>query len=147
MHLRRFLKTAFEKVLKGFLEDVWRCALQGGRVLRRVLRRGSEKGLSRRHLEGRNTPFREYDPIGVRPTGTVPLHTLGGTLQQEPCNANVPSGLVPGLRLCRPMFRHSWVIGEGQGWACGTVPLGRGEKTPQDKVRRKDFTKHPRPLY
>ena len=25
-------------------------------------------GLSRRHLEGRNTPFREYDPVGVRPT-------------------------------------------------------------------------------
>ena len=40
----------------------------GRRVLRRVLRRGSKKGLSRRHLEGRNTPFREYDPLGVRPT-------------------------------------------------------------------------------
>ena len=26
--------------------------------------------------------------------GTVPLHTLGGTSQQEPCNTNVPSGLV-----------------------------------------------------
>ena len=36
-------------------------ALQGGRLLRRVLRRGSRKGLSRRHLEGRNTPFQEYD--------------------------------------------------------------------------------------
>ena len=36
--------------------------------MRRVLRRGSKKGLSRRHLEGRNTPFREYDPVGVRPT-------------------------------------------------------------------------------
>ena len=33
----------------------------------RVLRRGSKKGLSRRRLEGRNTPFREYDPIGMRP--------------------------------------------------------------------------------
>ena len=40
----------------------------GSRVLRRVLRRGSKKGLSRRHLEGRNTPFREYAPVGVRPT-------------------------------------------------------------------------------
>ena len=39
----------------------------GRRVLRRVLRRGSKKGLSRRHLEGRNTPFREYDPLGERP--------------------------------------------------------------------------------
>ena len=29
---------------------------------RRVLRRGSKKELSRRHLEGRSTPFREYDP-------------------------------------------------------------------------------------
>ena len=37
----------------------------GRRVLRRVLRRGSKKGLSRRHLEGRSTPFREYDPLGV----------------------------------------------------------------------------------
>ena len=35
----------------------------GRRVLRRVLRRGSKKGLSRRHLEGRSTPFREYDPL------------------------------------------------------------------------------------
>ena len=34
-----------------------------GRVLRRELRRGSKKGLSRRRLEGRNTPFREYDPL------------------------------------------------------------------------------------
>ena len=43
----------------------------GRRVLRRVqtqlLRRGSKKGLSRRHLEGRSTPFREYDPLGVCP--------------------------------------------------------------------------------
>ena len=34
----------------------------GRRFLRRVLRRGSKKGLSRRHLEGINMPFREYDP-------------------------------------------------------------------------------------
>ena len=40
----------------------------GRRVLRRVLRRGSKKGLSRRHLEGRSTHCREYDPVGVRPT-------------------------------------------------------------------------------
>ena len=26
-----------------------------------------KKGLSRRHLEGRSTPFREYDPLGVCP--------------------------------------------------------------------------------
>ena len=39
----------------------------GRRVLRRVLRRGSKKGLSRRHLEGRSTPSREYDPLGVCP--------------------------------------------------------------------------------
>ena len=40
----------------------------GRRVLRRVLRRGSKKALSRRKIEGRNTPFREYDPVGVRPS-------------------------------------------------------------------------------
>ena len=33
-----------------------------------ILRRGSKKGLSRRHLEGGNTAFREYDPVGVRPS-------------------------------------------------------------------------------
>ena len=38
---------------------------------RRVLRRGSKKGLSRRHLGGRNTPFREYDPLGVHPNKVI----------------------------------------------------------------------------
>ena len=42
------------------------------RVLRRVLRRGSKKGLSRRHLEDRSTPFREYDPVGVCPIWDFP---------------------------------------------------------------------------
>ena len=68
--LRRVLETAFEKVLsflEGFLEGVLQWVLMERRVLRRVLRRGSKKGLSRRHLEGRSTPFREYDPVGVRP--------------------------------------------------------------------------------
>ena len=50
-------------------------ALDGGRVLRRVPRRGSKKGLSRRHLEGGNTPFLEYDPVGVRPK-KVQLHSV-----------------------------------------------------------------------
>ena len=40
--------------------------LDGKGVLRRVLRRVSKKGLSRRHLEGRNTLFQEYDPLRVR---------------------------------------------------------------------------------
>ena len=35
------------------------------RVLRRVLRRGSEKGVSRRCLE---RPLGEYAPLGVRPS-------------------------------------------------------------------------------
>ena len=52
---------------EGFLEGVLRWALRGGWVLRRVLRRGSKKGFSRRHLEGRNTPFQEYNPLRVRP--------------------------------------------------------------------------------
>ena len=53
----------------------------GRRVLRRVLRRASKKGLSRRHLEGRNTPFREYDPLGVRPkVRNAPL--MQGDLRQ-----------------------------------------------------------------
>ena len=41
--------------------------LEGGRILRRVLRKGSEKGRSRRHLDGRNKLFQEYDPLGVCP--------------------------------------------------------------------------------
>ena len=36
------------------------------RVLRRVLRRGSEKRVSRRCLE---RPLVEYAPLGVRPSG------------------------------------------------------------------------------
>ena len=47
--LRRLSKLrSLEKGLTGLVS--W------SGVLRRVLRRGSEKGLSRRHLEGRNTP-------------------------------------------------------------------------------------------
>ena len=38
------------------------------RVLRRVLRSGSEKGVSRRCLE---RPLGEYDPLGVRPTKSL----------------------------------------------------------------------------
>ena len=65
----RVLETAFEKVLRRVLR---RCLAVGSeRVLRRVLRRESKKGLSRRHLEGGNTPFREYDPVGVRPSNST----------------------------------------------------------------------------
>ena len=38
-------------------------------ALRRVLRRGSEKGVSRRYLE---RPLGEYDPSGVRPSNGNP---------------------------------------------------------------------------
>ena len=41
------------------LEVILQWALVGGRVLRR----GSKKGLSRRHLEGRSPAFQEYDPF------------------------------------------------------------------------------------
>ena len=47
---------------------------------RRVLGRGSKKGLSRRHLEGGNTPFREYDPLGVR---TMRCHSEIGMSYSE----------------------------------------------------------------
>ena len=60
----------FSRLLReGFLdfEGVLQWFLEGGRVRRRVLRRGSKKGVSKRHLEGRNTPFREHDPLPVRP--------------------------------------------------------------------------------
>ena len=60
--LRRFSRLLqeglldFEGVLQWFLK-----------VRRRVLRRGSNQGVSKRHSEGRNTPFREHDPLRVRP--------------------------------------------------------------------------------
>ena len=66
--LRRVLETASKKVLGRVLR---RCIAVGFRrreFLRRVSRRGPKKGLSRRCVEGRNRPFREYDPIRVRPT-------------------------------------------------------------------------------
>ena len=63
--LRRVLETAFEKVLRRVLR---RCLVVASCMGGRVLRRGSKKGLSRRHLESRNTPSREYDPLGVRPS-------------------------------------------------------------------------------
>ena len=54
----------------------------GRRVLRRVLRRGSKKGLSRRHLEGRSTPFREYDPVGVCPiVGPTRPYSIAGEIR------------------------------------------------------------------
>ena len=39
-------------------------------VLRRVLRRGSEKEVSRRCLEH---PLGEYDPLGVRPISSLKI--------------------------------------------------------------------------
>ena len=60
--LRRVLETAFEKVRRRVLRRCLAVGFNGKKILRRVLRRGSKKGLSRRHLEGRSTPFREYDP-------------------------------------------------------------------------------------
>ena len=56
----------------------------GRRVLRRVLRRGSKKGLSRRHLEGRSAPFREYDPVGV-----CPNFAGENVSEREPMHGNI----------------------------------------------------------
>ena len=53
------------RLLRRVLRRVLECAF--AKVLRRVLRRGSKKGLSRRRLEGRDTPFQEYEPLRVRP--------------------------------------------------------------------------------
>ena len=56
------------------------------RVLRRVLRRGSEKGVSRRCLE---RPLEEYAPLGVRPNKDNRLRSSGATTEnssQTPAN-------------------------------------------------------------
>ena len=51
-------------------------------VLGRVLRRGSEKGGSRRYLE---RPLREYDPLGVRPIGELALLDRHAAEMGDPC--------------------------------------------------------------
>ena len=48
------------------------------RVLRRVLRKGSEKGVSRRCPE---RPLREYDPLGVRPNDPFPNDPMSELLK------------------------------------------------------------------
>ena len=65
--LRRVLETAFKKVLRRVLRRCLAVVFEGERVLRRVLRRGSEKGLPRRHFEFQKHTFLEYDPVGVHP--------------------------------------------------------------------------------
>ena len=65
--LRSVLETAFEKVLKGFLEGVLQWVLEGGRVLEK----GSKKGLSRRHLQGGNTPFYSTTPLACALTELI----------------------------------------------------------------------------
>ena len=67
--LRRVLETVFEKVLRRVLRDR-RCLALGSRG-RKGIEKGSKKGPSRRHLEGRNSSFREYDSLGVRPRPDV----------------------------------------------------------------------------
>ena len=52
----------------------------GKKGSKKVLRRGSKKGLSRRHLEGRSTPFRECDPVGVRPKNNCTCTKLSAVL-------------------------------------------------------------------
>ena len=71
------------------------------RVLRRVLRRGSEKGVSRRCLE---RPLVEYAPLGVRPT----VAGRGGCKKecQKQCSMNFCAApffrpLVGGSAICR----------------------------------------------
>ena len=48
--------------------------------------------------------------------GTVHLHTLGSTSQQEPCNTNVPSGLVPRTLLWTYFWAFLGRQAEGPGW-------------------------------
>ena len=61
--LRRVLRRVFETVV----EKVRRCLAMGFNGKKGsekpLLRRGSKKGLSRRHLEGRSTPFQSTTPL------------------------------------------------------------------------------------
>ena len=56
-------------------------------------------------------------------SGTVPLHTLRGTSQQEPCDTNVPSGLVPARHVSLDFFWAFLGHREGTRVAPGTEPL------------------------
>ena len=76
----------------------------GRRVPRRVLSRGSEKGLSRRHLEGRSRPFREYDFVGVCPKSwpvsnvlIVPLSSSSDKSEGEKKSSQELSHLTAGM--------------------------------------------------
>ena len=64
---RRVLEAAFEKLLKRVLRRCPAVGLEGGRVLRRALRRDFREGT----YEGRNTPFKEYNPLCVCPMERV----------------------------------------------------------------------------
>ena len=72
--LRRVLEIAHEKVLRRVLRRCLAVGFNG----KKCSEKGSQKGLLRRHLEGRSTRFREYDPRGVRPLGNCrgDLHDL-----------------------------------------------------------------------
>ena len=61
---QRSKKGSGEGFSEGFWEGGLLWVLHKKRVLRRVLRRGSEKGVSRRFPE---RPLGEYAPLGVRP--------------------------------------------------------------------------------
>ena len=65
--LRRVLEIAFEKVLRSVARRCRAVGFNAKKGSEKGLRTGSKKGLSRRYLEGRNTPFLDYDPLGVRP--------------------------------------------------------------------------------
>ena len=91
---------------------------------------GSEKicifqtclALKRAFQPGTEYVFKAFSGGKGAVPGTVPLHTLGGTSQQEPCDTNVPSGLVPGTLLWT-YFGHSWGKRYRTRVAPGTVPL------------------------
>ena len=60
------------------------------RVLRRVLRRGSEKGVSRRCLE---PPLAEYAPLGLRPINVFLFDRMGRTYCDGWAEGAAPSNL------------------------------------------------------
>ena len=92
-------EKALGRVLgKGFWEGFWEgglflWVLQYKRVLRRVLRRGSEKAVSRRCLE---CPLEEYAPLGVRPLLRGPASIV--FISRDTCSDSI-------AKLFRAFFR------------------------------------------
>ena len=134
-------RTATQRSKKGSEKVLGKGSEKGGccgfyskkRVLRRVLRRGSEKGVSRRCLE---RPLEEYVPLGVRPTKArillaVPIGFRNDSESRPigfPNRSSNRTRRHPEARYLRPSRRAT---AQGPQWIVVSMPkLGLGRVQP-----------------